>query len=100
MGQFFVHMVDDKTHILCLNSVKVRRSATHQFGYLIPRDYQYALELDKLNGNSSRWYDTTKMEMDQISEYQVFKDYAKAKYNPKSKWITMPLKVTRRSMCA
>ena len=28
------------------------------------------------------------MEMDQINEYQVFKDNGKAKYNPKSKWIT------------
>ena len=28
------------------------------------------------------------MEMDQISDYQVFKDYGKAKYNSKSKWIT------------
>ena len=28
------------------------------------------------------------MEMDQISEYQIFKDDGKAKYNPKSKWIT------------
>ena len=28
------------------------------------------------------------MEMDQINEYQVFKDHGKTKYNPKSKWIT------------
>ena len=33
---------------------QVRRSATYQFGYLIPRDYKQAPELDKLNGNS-RW---------------------------------------------
>ena len=31
---------------------QVRRSATYQFGYLIPRDYKHALELVKLNGNS------------------------------------------------
>ena len=30
---------------------QVRRSATYQLGYLIPRDYKHALELDKLNGN-------------------------------------------------
>ena len=29
----------------------VRRSATYQFGYQIPRDYKHALESDKLNGN-------------------------------------------------
>ena len=63
-----------------------RRSATDQFGYQIPRDYKHALELDKNNGNS-RWYDTTKIEMHQINEYQVFKDHGKAKYDPKSKKI-------------
>ena len=57
-----------------INQIKirqVRRSAAYQFGYQIPRDYKHALELDKLIGNS-RWYDATKMEMDQINEYQVF----------------------------
>ena len=62
---------------------QVRRSATYQFGHLIPRDYKHTLELDKLNGNS-RWYDATKMEMDQINKYKVLKD-GKAKYNPISK---------------
>ena len=65
---------------------QVRRSATYQFGYQITRDYQHALELDKLNGNS-RWYDATKIEMDQINEYQVFKDHGKAKQDPKPKKI-------------
>ena len=37
---------------------QVRRSAAYHFGYVIPRDYKHALELDKLNGNS-RWYDAT-----------------------------------------
>ena len=45
------------------------------------------MELEKLNGNS-RWYDATKMEMDQINEYHVFKDHGKAEYDPKSKQIT------------
>ena len=66
---------------------QVKKSATNIFGYLISRDYKHALELDKLNGDS-RWYDAIKMEMDQINEYQVFKDHGKAKYNPKSNWIT------------
>ena len=56
------------------NIRQVRRSATYQFDSLISRDYKHALELDKLNGNS-RCYDATKMEMDQINEYQVFKDH-------------------------
>ena len=52
---------------------KVRRSTVYQFGYMIPRDYKQALELDEQNGKS-KWYDATKLEMDQIKEYKVFKD--------------------------
>ena len=59
----------------------------YQCGYLIPRDYKHAMELDKLNGNS-RWYDATKMGMDQINEYQEFKDDRTAKHDPKSKQVT------------
>ena len=62
---------------------QVRRSATYQFGYLIPRDYKHALELDKING-SSRWYHATKMKLGQINEYQVFNEHGIAKYDPKS----------------
>ena len=40
---------------------QVRRSATSHCQYLIPRDYEHALELDKINGNS-RWYDATNKE--------------------------------------
>ena len=65
----------------------VRRSATYQFGCLIPRDNRHALELDKLNGNS-RWYDATKNELDQINECNVFVDHGRAKYDPKLKMTT------------
>ena len=64
-----------------VNQIKirqVRRSATYQFGYLIPGDYKHALELDKLNGNS-RLYDATKKELDQINEYKVFISHGRAK---------------------
>ena len=73
-----------------MNQIKirqVRKSAMYQFGYLIPREYKHAMELDKLNGNC-RWYDATKMGMDQIKEYQEFKDDRTAKYDPKSKQVT------------
>ena len=79
-----------KTLTRAINQTKirqVRRSATYQFGYPIPRDYKHALELDKLNGNS-RWYDATKKELDQINKYKVFIDHGRAKYDPKSKRIT------------
>ena len=79
-----------KTLTRAINQTKirqVRRSATYQFGYLNPRDYKHALELDKINGNS-RWYDATKKELDQINEYQVFLEHGIAKYDLKSKRIT------------
>ena len=78
-----------KTLTRAINQTKirqVRRSATYQFGYLIPRDNKHALELDKLNGNS-RWYDAATKELDQINEYKVSISHGKAKYDPKSKRI-------------
>ena len=39
------------------------------------------------NGNS-KWYDATKLEMDQINEYKVFQDHGKAQYDPKSRKIS------------
>ena len=74
---------------------QVRRSTTYQFGYLIPRHYKHALELDRLNSNG-RWYDAPKMEMDQSNEYKVFKDHGTAKYDPKSKWIINAPQVYQR----
>ena len=66
---------------------QVRRSAVYQFGFLIPKDYKQALQLDEQNGNS-KWYDATKLEMDQINEYKVFQDHGKAKYDPKSRKVS------------
>ena len=66
---------------------QVRRSAVYQFGFLIPKDYKQALQLDEQNGNS-KWYDATKLEMDQISEYKVFQDHGKAQYDPKSRNVS------------
>ena len=66
---------------------QVRRSATYQFGYLIPSDYKHALELDKLNGNR-RWYDATKKKLDKINEYKLFIRHGKAKYDPISRRVT------------
>ena len=60
---------------------QVRRSAVYHFGFLIPKDYKKALHLDDQNGNS-KWYDATKLEMDQINEYKVFHDHGKAQYDP------------------
>ena len=40
-----------------------------------------------MNGNS-RWYDATKMELDQIDEYQVLIETFIAKYDPKLMRVT------------
>ena len=66
-----------------------RRSAVYQFrsSFLIPKDYKHALQLDEQNGNS-KWYDATKLEMDQINEYKVFQDHGKAKIEPKSRKVS------------
>ena len=64
------------------NSVTV-----YQFGFLIPKDYKQALQLDEQNGNS-KWQDATKLEMDQVNEYKVFQDHGKAKIDPRSRKVS------------
>ena len=56
-------MQTPETLTRAINQAKIRqvwRSATYQFGYLIPRDFKHALELDKMNGNSRYHEATTK----------------------------------------
>ena len=59
------------------------------FGFLIPRNYIEALELDKAN-NNSKWYDATKAELDSIHSYQVFQKHEKAQYDKQKKVINAP----------
>ena len=76
------------TRVLNQSKIRqVRRSAVYKFGFLIPKDYKHALQLDEQNGNS-KWYDATKLEMDQINEYKVFQDHGKAQYDPKSRKVS------------
>ena len=75
---------------------QVRRSAVYQFGFLIPKDYKQALQLDEQNGNS-KWYDATKLEMDQIKEYKVFQDQGKPNMIPNRERYQMPQMDIRKS---
>ena len=43
------------------------------FGVLVPRNWQQAKELDKANSNT-RWLDAEKLELQQIDDYNTFKD--------------------------
>ena len=92
----FKHIAkNQKVSARAINQTKirqVRRSDTFQFGHLVPRDYTHALEIDKSNGNS-KWYDATQLEMNQIHDYQVLKDYGKAKLCPKNRQATNGFKI-------
>ena len=63
------------------------KKGSYQFGFLIPKDYKQALQLDEQNCNS-KWYDATKLEMDQINEYKVFQEHGKAQYDPISRKVS------------
>ena len=56
---------------------QVRRSETCMFGYLIPRNYVEAMQLDSENKNS-KWYDAIKLEMESMLEYEVSEKWDKA----------------------
>ena len=45
-------------------------------GYLIPRHYMEAIQFDSEN-KYSKWYDATKLEMESMLEYKVFKKWDK-----------------------
>ena len=68
---------------------QVRHAQKYMFGYLIPRNYTEALEFDKAN-NNSKWYDTTKAEMDSIQSYEVFKSMTRPSLISKRKLPMQP----------
>jgi hypothetical protein len=62
---------------------KIRQSKVlmkTQYGYLVPRTYEEAVMLDKQNGNR-KWQDAVDLELQQISDYQTFKDYGIATWD-------------------
>ena len=54
-----------------------KASRKDKHGWEVPRDYAHALQHDIQNGNN-KWNDAIDLEIEQIKEYQVFKDYGKA----------------------
>ena len=75
---------------------QVRRSAVYQFGFLIHKDYKHALQLDEQNGNS-KWYDATKLEMDQINKYNSSRTMGKPNMIPSRNRYQMNQMDTRNS---
>ena len=58
---------------------QAKASRKYKHGWDVPRDYTHALQLDIQNGNH-KWKDAIDFEIEQIKEYQVFKDYGKSVY--------------------
>ena len=61
---------------------QARVSRKYKHGWEVPRDYAHALQLDIHNGNN-KWKKAIDLEIEQIKEYQVFKDSGKAVYDKK-----------------
>ena len=73
---------------------QAKASRKYKHGWKVPRDYAHAIQLDIQNGNNN-WKDPVDLEIEQIKEYEVFKDYGKAVYE-KDK-IGMLLRDIKRS---
>jgi hypothetical protein len=69
----------EKKMLRMINQAKLqsfRRAPVYQFGYRVPRSAQEAINFDKENGNKS-WQDAMQLEMEQLKEYDTFKDLGK-----------------------
>ena len=69
----------DKKMIRMLNQSKYkpyRRAPTYKNGYQVPRTPEDAIEIDNHN-NNTRWQDAIDLEINQILDYQTFKDLGK-----------------------
>ncbi len=74
----------DKKLLRMVNQAKLqsyRTAPRYKYGYEIPKDFNHAVELDKRNGNT-KWQDSTMLEMDQLHDYQTFKDLGKGAKPP------------------
>ena len=56
---------------------QARASKKYKHGWVVPRDYAHALQLDIHNGNN-KWKEPIDLEIEQIKEYQVFTDVGNA----------------------
>jgi hypothetical protein len=57
-----------------------RTRPVYMYGYLVPRNYDQAVQIDKDNGNT-KWQDAIALELNQIDEYETFEDKGRG-YNP------------------
>ena len=59
-----------------------RSTPVYKFGYLVPRNHDQAMELDRRNGNT-KWADAEKTEVGQLFDYETFFDLGKGGTAPK-----------------
>ena len=74
---------------------QVRASIRYKSGYQVPRNYEKTVKLHNENGNS-KWQDAIDLELQQIHEYQGFRNLGKATYE-KGKVTNLPTGYTRKS---
>ena len=58
------------------NPSTAKATKRYKHGWQVPRDYTHALQLDVQNGNT-KWKDAIDLEIEQMKEYQVFKNHGK-----------------------
>ena len=59
----------------------------YKYGFEIPRSYAHALQIDARNKNT-KWQDATKLEFDQLDEYETFEDAGDSKTTSAPKGYT------------
>ncbi len=62
-----------------VNQAKLRSyriAPKYKFGYIVPRDYAHAEELDRANKNT-KWKSSVFFELGQIDDYKIFIDLGK-----------------------
>ena len=66
-----------------------RKPPKVKFGHVIPRDYNEAMTMDKVN-NNSLWQDAVAKEIEQLDEYSTFNDLGTATWDNKGKVTNAP----------
>ena len=61
-----------------------RTKPIYMYGFLVPRNHEQAMEIDRQNGNT-KWRDAELIELAQIHEYQVFINKGRG-HNPGKDW--------------
>ena len=80
-------MKTQKRMIRSANQAKLhsfRTKPIYMYGFLVPRNHDQAMHLDRENGNT-RWRDAELLELKQIDEYETFDDKGRG-YNPGQGW--------------